>query len=78
MGSSSALARTWTSPQPGRAEAGLIGLHDPGQTLHLGLVMQENQPSEDAVEPVDGVAVEPQQKGRLGGFDVQTEAPHDV
>ena len=61
-GSSSALARTWTSPHPGRAEVSLIGLHDPGQPLHLGLAMQENQPAEDAVEPVDGVAAEPKTK----------------
>jgi hypothetical protein len=60
MGSSSALVRTWPSLYPGRAETGLIGPHDPGQSLHLELAVQENQPAEDAVEPVDGVAIEPQ------------------
>ena len=39
--------------------------------------MKGNQPAEDAVEPVDDVAVEPQQKGRLAGLNVQTEVLHD-
>lgn len=67
----------WASPHTCRDEVSLIGLHDPGQPLFLGMAMKGNQPAEDAVEPVDDVAVEPQQKGRLAGLNVQTEVLHD-
>ena len=76
-GSSSALARTWTSPDPGRPEVGFISLDDANQKTLLGLTIKKDKPAEDAVEPIDSVAVELNQESGFGGLNVQTEALND-
>jgi hypothetical protein len=76
-GSSSALARTWTSPDPGRSEVGFISLDDAPQKTLLGLTVKKDKPAEDAVEPIDGVAVELNQESGFRGLNVQTEALDD-
>jgi hypothetical protein len=76
-GSSSALARTWTPPDSGRSEVGFISLDDANQKTLLGLTVKKDKPAEDAVEPIDGVAIELNQESGFRGLNVQTEACDD-
>ena len=75
--SSSALARTWTSSDPGRSEIGFISLDNAAQKTLLGLTVKKDEPAEDAVESIDGIAVELNQESSFGGLNVQAEAIND-
>jgi hypothetical protein len=54
-----------------------VGLDDAAQKTLLGLTMKKDKPAEDAVEPIDGVAIELNQESGFRGLNVQTEALND-